>query len=845
MKGLYLKLDNKLTLSLDTLKIKKSKQSSIDVQTAIKWFQESLIVISYFEKIDIKKIILPNQQKASIFYDGKSYKLDFPDIQGMFEIHQDSQTINLEVQKLIFYDAKAQLNGQMIYDIAQGKVSFSLVAQAYGHLAKQQEKLILKGTSNLRTINIQAFSTPIESLHSYAKELQKFPTLYHWLLQKTSFKTIRIKNLFFSAPLNEHFVPKMLKSLYAEIDLEEVALKFEPELEPIITPNLKIKFQNRILKFDLSNPSYQDLNLQGSFVEIYNLTQEDKGVETLVSLRSKDAILDQRIHQILQAYEIDFDIQQLDSTLDLSLQLLFHQISDEDFEVQAKGIFKAQDAHFDLFGSPIFAKQLEIALNIDENGKHLFINKSKLAMQDPHIEGTLNLDINLLDQSIQGKLFPSLIQVTTAEADSPLQQFFILNANDIPHLQISATYADTPTIDIPDLGIKLSLGDQKTITLDNFAKLKPFSPFLQYLSIHEGQARIETSDFQNFQIQTEISQLNYPIFDEQWNPIQELKAQIRVTPNRISFASADESIKLNYNNAFLKIQLKNKNFDFHALESTQIPALSLKLSSTPSPNHLNPTSDSKTSKQALNLYLEATHSLIKYKDFIIPTDEIIVNIKDNKTKLDATYKNGVVNLDFVDGIIKFKANNFSGNFINLIAKKELVQGGLFSAKGLYKKKILKAEIEAQNTTFKYLATLQNIVALIDTVPSLIVFKKPGFSSEGYQVTRGRVVLELNQDYLGLKKIDLVGETIDISGGGIVALDTEELNVSLTISTIKGLSEALSKIPIVGYLLLGKEGKISTNLILKGTLQNPKSEVTLAEDILSAPFKIIQRIFVPE
>lgn len=839
LKGLYLKLDNKLILTLDTLAIKKQdKQTHLEIPKAIRWFQNSLVAISYFEKIEIKNILLPQQKEsASVFYDGKRYHLFFPEIQALFQIQQDSRKINLKIQKFIAKHFQVQFNGEIDYLLSKNKLTFSLIAYSYGDLEKKQEKLIVKGDSNLKTLNVSAFSTPIKSLALYEKDFAKIPTLHTWLLQKASFDSVRIKNLFFSAPLNEDFVPRMLKSLYAELDFENVSLKLEANLPPITTPFLKAKFQNEILNFSLKDPLYEGLRLDGSSVELHNLSHPSQGVKTLVFLKSSNAFLDQRVHQILQTYGINFDVKQLDSVIDLDLKLSFQKIQNE-LNVQAQGTFLSQNTHLEVFGMPVFAQSLNLTLDLTPEKRHLLINDSKVRLENPLIEGLVNCDIDLANKTIQGQLEPSAIRIqTSSHPDSPLEKILLLEKNDIPEITIDVDFAKAPIINIPDFSLTLTLDDSKTILLEDLNKLYPYSPLLSYLAITDGKASIQTTDFKNFSIQSELFDLKYPIFDKKWNPIKEFHSNIQISPTSISLHSLDENITLQYRDNLLKVFLKDKNFDFQALRQNTIPLFQ----SSPQKETQQPSSTHKS----FSLYLESKNSAIKYKELTIPTDEIIVNMNSKKTTLDATHKNGVINVDLYDGIARFQANNFSGDFINLVAGKEIVQGGLFGIKGLYKNKNLRADMEIQNTTFKNFATLQNIVALIDTIPSLIVFKKPGFSTDGYQVKQGRIVMELNDDYLGLKKIDLIGDTIDINGGGIVALDTQELNISLTISTIKGLSEVLNKIPIVGYLLLGKEGKISTSLILKGTLQNPKSEVTLAEDIISAPFKIIERIFISD
>lgn len=842
--GFYLKLNNRLILSIDALKIGKS-DSSLSVNEIINLFQDSLIAISYFEMIELKKIIFPNKQEASIFYDGLRYELLFPQVQAFFEINQDSQTTNLQIQKLTFDAFDLHLNGQINYLIPRNKIDFSLVVSS-SRLNPEHEKLIIKGQSNLKKLDISAFSTPIENLKAYENELQKIPSLYNWLLKKASFKNIRIKNLFFSAPLNEKFVLQMFKSLYAELIAEDLSLRFEDKLSPLVTPMLTMRFKNEILRFDLDDPRYDSISMDGSFVELHNLTHSSSPIKTLLHLRSKEILLDQRLHQILQAYGIDFDITQSDDApMDLDLKLALQEV-DESLKLEASGVVKAQQSKFDLFGMPVFAEYLNIVLDINPERRHIFINDSLLAFQNPIIEGLFNLDIDLEEENLSGYLNPKLIKISTQTPNenhqaSPFEEIFSLT-EEIQKLQIRMDFEDIPTIDLPDLGLEIALGEEKEISIEEIEKIYPHSPLLKHIAVKNGKVDIQTADFKIFDIQANLTNLTYPLFDKKWNAISSLPLSIKVSPRQIKVYSPNNDITLDYANDLLKVSLLDKNFDFQALQLSEIPAISFQNKAI---EEANTPSSQESKNSSFLIYLESKNSVVKFKQLMVPTDEIILNIKDKKATLDVTHKNGVASIDFYDDVVKFNANNFSGDFINLMMGKEIVKGGLFGASGLYKNEKLRADIEIQNTIFQNFAALQNIVALIDTIPSLIVFKKPGLGVDGYQVKSGRVLMEINQEYLGLKKIDLTGSTIDVSGGGVITLATQELNLSLTISTIKGLSEVLSKIPIVGYLLLGKEGKISTSLILKGTVQDPKSEVTLADDIISAPFKIIQRIFISD
>ena len=838
LKGLYLKLDNKFIFTLDKLSFSPSNtQSNFDAQKTLHWFQRSLVAMSYFKEVEIRDIVLPSSEHASIFYDGKRYELLFPSVIAQFELTQNEGNIHLNIRQLVFEKYKINAIGKFVFSTTKNKLAFNIVANSLEEGMNAEEKLVIKGNSDLKNLNLSAFSTTLKSLDPFKEQIKDFNfTLYQWLFQKSQFNDIRITNLFFSAPLNENFAQKLLKSLYAEITLENVALKLEETLPPITTPHLSVRYKSDTLSFLLDTPRYEGLKLDGSKVELTNF---GGNLQTIVSIKSQEAFLDHRLHHLLQTYNIDFDIHQKNSNIQADLKLTF-EAHDKGVDVEAKGILKSQDADFDFFGFPIFAQNLNVVLDISPKEKHIFLNDSKLSFQNPEFLGLISCDINLDEKKAVGKIIPDYLIINANDnPQGPLDELLEVSGQEIQQMRFGVDFTHTPLITLEDFKAQISLSPTKNIILGDISKLYPYSPLLQYLAIRNGEIAIQTQDFKTIYVQTQITDLSYPLFDKKWNPIKELHSTIKITPKRIYASSLDESIVLDYQDHFLKANFSNKNIDLYTLMQSKIPFLSFGSTQT------QQTQPSQSSKNKFQLYLEAKDSQVRYKDWVVPTDEIIINFTDDKIKADLTHKNGVANLDFYDDIIKFQANNFSGNFINLIAGKTIVEGGLFGAKGLYKNKVLRGEVEIQNTIFQNFATLQNVIALIDTIPSLIVFKKPGLGADGYEVTQGRITFDLNDEYLGLKKIDLIGSSIDVVGSGLVKLEDKSIDIALNISTIKGLSEVLSKIPIVGYLLLGKEGKISTGVVIKGTLDDPKSEVSIAEDLISAPFKIIQRIFTGE
>lgn len=235
---------------------------------------------------------------------------------------------------------------------------------------------------------------------------------------------------------------------------------------------------------------------------------------------------------------------------------------------------------------------------------------------------------------------------------------------------------------------------------------------------------------------------------------------------------------------------------------------------------------------------------ILYGDFIIPTDSATITMRDKQINANAAYGNGIADINIAYGEAHITLDNFSSNFINQVLSKRLFSGGLFDFSGILKDRILQGEVRVQNTTFKDFAIVQNIIGLIDTIPSLIMFKKPGFSNDGYEIKQGSFLFSMNDEYLGFESINLIGTAIDISGNGLINLKERTIDLLLKASTMKALSNILSNIPIVGYVILGNDGKVTTNIIVSGNLDNPKTEVSLLEDVINAPFKMLHRIFAP-
>lgn len=446
-----------------------------------------------------------------------------------------------------------------------------------------------------------------------------------------------------------------------------------------------------------------------------------------------------------------------------------------------------------------------------------------------------------------------------------LKQDFLAIKN--TKLDFNLSFAnDTIILDIPLLSLHLESSKEVELKIAKIENVLQFSPLAQYYGITHGSFDLEipysSTKQQKATIFTlNLTQLQHPIYTLSNERVSELTLHGKIQNNSLIIVANDNiDFKMQNSLSMLRINGYKINADeaFHSkipflidlLKDKQSDSLPYSDDAIRQELHLIAIKNQLRKKmniQPFDFNILGNNLQLVFLGYTIPFDSVNMRFIDGRIIIDGQYERGILNASFIKDNISLRAKNFSGNFINTIltsAKngKKMVNGGIFSLDMLYRGKIVNGSIEFQNTAIIELKAIQNIFALIDTVPSLFMFKNPHISTTGYQVNFGKVLFAINNDYVGLQNIFMLGNSMDINGQGIIDIDTQEMNINLGISTIKNLSKFINKIPIIGYLILGREGQISTNLILTGKYVDPKVNITLATDIIKAPFNILKRVF---
>ena len=141
---------------------------------------------------------------------------------------------------------------------------------------------------------------------------------------------------------------------------------------------------------------------------------------------------------------------------------------------------------------------------------------------------------------------------------------------------------------------------------------------------------------------------------------------------------------------------------------------------------------------------------------------------------------------------------------------------------------------------KNLKLLNNIIAFINTIPSLITLSSPGFSLKGYKIRNGYINYLFYKNIFYIKQAKIKGDNLNFDFKGYI-----DFNKNYMFLKIKAkMKIKIKKLPIIGksinYILFGKNGDIDIKMIAKGNLNNPKIKKDLKKEVLKIPLNILKR-----
>ena len=370
---------------------------------------------------------------------------------------------------------------------------------------------------------------------------------------------------------------------------------------------------------------------------------------------------------------------------------------------------------------------------------------------------------------------------------------------------------------------KLGIGAHLTptrwqVSLSNFEKIAPYSTLLKKNFITNGKMTIyATENNKTIQFHGEVD-YPYNILIENDMP-QNLYSINGVYENNVT------TFRIN-NNIHVKIADKTtveaKDIGFNIPSFVEFLEAQKAAEST-----------------AHHLTLNVNNSFL----YISPERRVLIDtmtLNKYKQHIDATltHHKGRAVLNYENEQFHLTGNNFDDLFMNnLLALAEHKHGSLYFY--MYgKADKFQGILKVNDTILKDYKVINNMLAFVNTVPALSTFSLPQYSSKGLRVKEAYGGFSYEQKNIAIHDASLDSKELKMYGKGTLNFAKNSIDMKLNLKT--DLGTTLSKIPIVGYLLFGDDGSVSTTVTINGKLDNPKVSNAVAKDIIVSPFKLLKR-----
>ncbi len=915
----YIKLNKKLIVEIEQIayKSRKSKENKGSFESLKQSLELFPNIIKYFETIYIERLKLKDNE-FTIFLDDKSLYLDSKYLNLSSKLDFQGSRVILDMYSLYLKDIELMLDGKISVDYFEEKLNY------YGEYFYHDLQGDIKLDMDKKLARFYINSDDFKSLRFIKKYADLSLVAESWMYDNVK-GDIKLDFLYGQIDLEKKRLIE--RSLYGKAQVKKAKIKFHKDLEPIITKRVDLDFDNGNLIFDLKEPKYANMDINGSTVVIRNLTSQENGVVN-VNIKSKKIRLNNDILNILKAYKINLPVNQISgyTRADLLLEIPYKL----DKGMRTTGLFEVFDSNIKIGDFDFYTKDARVILD----GPIVKLRDADFKYLDL-VQSEVNMDLDTRTLKASG-----IVDIDKLLIESKKEEILKIQKS-LSDLELD--FNDPIKIDLVDFDSSITIDENINIRIDDLSKLYKNSEVLKAYNISEGNLSIKyvNNDFIDFK--GFIKGIDYPVYEDE-KQVTSLDIVGQIRKDRVAIQSKDNKVKISTNNKSTDIYLKDfyvdlTKFDDNSSNSENsvlnIKGESLRLKvDEKSIYDLNSLSakvlskediqfsadvknldlpikkdDKKVTSLSINgnvtkdkvsietkqrdlflttkaneeltldlngydlLYssknegeekankfkkidIKAKNSTLIYNDefrFLGDTYEVsaldkkvFFHLKHNST--DITYKED-------NGKVDIFANDIDDEFINELFGKKIFKGGkvMFVANGDVDSK-LSGKVILSNTKIEDLAVINNLLIFIHSSPALInpllaipsvvgMASKKGFNLNGYRIVDGVIEFDYDRkkDIINAHKIVTVGNGIDFDGKAIVDLDNSTINSDMKLIFFKDYSSIVSSVPVLNYVLLGENKRVSTKVNIFGDINNPKIKTNLTKDAFSVPLNIGKRI----
>ncbi len=690
------------------------------------------------------------------------------------------------------------LSGVLRYRYRDGMI------KATGDYALEKISGSFKIEGDGKRLHFRIKSDPTKSLEPIKKLLPLSSVAQEWLLKRL--KASRYHLLFlegvgeFDSKRGRFRV--QLESLHAEAKLKDISLRFNDRLKAIYASKARVVLKDKNLYFLLHSPRYGKRSINGSSAALLNIF-EPKRLKLLLRLRYS-GLADSYMMQILKSYSLNIPLRQrkgsLRASIDIDAPLKHGSIQMRGLVHLGSGVFEYRKKSFRVGGGVLAFTSRRLELR-------------NIRIKEKIFQGSIGGQFDLKRK--RGG-FDIWVKRLMLPPSYPILSMKRTHIRGVMRWDRRQTRIDFPSLKSV---LKIDSKDRVKFELKNLALLRPYLQGLAKLIDDGGSLKIVSLSSNSWKISGVLLWRSSPFY-KRAGAITRLPFKAILRSNGIEIDALKGA--LHYSSKENLLSLEGINVD-----AKRLTDLLKKLK--------------KGIGGGGRFVVLGKKSLIRYGAYVLLTDDYrLVKRKDN---LDFYGRLGEDRLSLKKrgDEIKLLAEGIGDRMLHSLIHFNGIRNGRYTIHvSGSEKRGYSGELLIRGGVLRDFKTYNDLIATINAVPALMSFSNPGFSRRGFEIVNGTILFRLKDNRLQLGRILLVGKSATVVGKGYVELDTGRLDVDLAIRTAREMGRALSKIPVVGYIIFGKDKSLTAGVKIIGTLKHPVINTNPVRDALLYPLDLLRR-----
>lgn len=799
VKKLYIKLDKKITLKAEELIVPLSREKP-SLENIDKKLNDIRFLFTFFEYLELDKVRLANNTLKIAFANDILYiATDEYEIVG--SVYKEGYQVIADIASLYVKKNQAFVAGKLIYDFKKDKI------KAKGNFDTYHIKGAFAVSKEEDRLQFSLHSDPFGDLKTFIDTLTFSEAIRSWIVEKVEAKTYQLLSLEGKAKIQKNGGLKIdFDALKGEMLFEDVKVHYKQELPPVIAESFLLSYKKGALHFDFKEPFYEQRNLKGSTVDIVHLTEKKpKMLHLDLHLNTP---FDGVVHRILQAYHLHIPIMQKSGNTEARLQMSINLTEKkQDFILDAK-LQKGE------------VEVSNLVLPVEKGKVHYEKNTVTLKevyLKDSLYEGRVEGKIKPKEQTASLKFDAKQIKIGKDK-----EPFLVIKKKTLP---LELDFGDKPKANIPTLGITIQRHTKNTlITLKDLKKIKPFVTDKRLIE-QGGSMDIWSEDFENFQFKGVLLREGCFFYDKENVCHARVPCSGQIGKNGMDFYAFDK--RLHWDLDTSHIHLSNLNVDLEKFLNA------------------NRQQGKEMTKKMVIL---GKQSNFRYGKYTLVMDNYDIEVMPNGSIKAAGSSDGdIIKFHKKGKEIALQALRIKDRVLHPLIHFDGLKEGRYTLKQWGNPdKEMKGQMIIEGGVLGNFKAYNNVLAFLNTVPALATLNKPGFSKKGFLIEKGIIEYRVIDDIIIFDSILIQGKSATIAGKGSVNIKQKTIRIGLAIQTARELGKFLGSVPILGYIMMGKDKSMTVGLKILGTLDEPEIRTTAAKDILMMPIDFVTRMInIPE